>query len=145
VFHNRSKYINVRFYFIRVCIASKEIEVDYIKILNKSLIFLQNPSKLKGFYTLEKLWDLLEVKFRGVLRIKFEISRKIREDTSIMWVHWLTNSKLNLTSCIMSCHSILFIAFMKGLDIYISINRSISKKLREEMKIHVIETCCILL
>ncbi|KAL0447558.1 UNVERIFIED_CONTAM: Retrovirus-related Pol polyprotein from transposon RE1, partial [Sesamum latifolium] len=35
VFHDRSKHIDARFYFIRDCIANKEIEVEYVKTLDQ--------------------------------------------------------------------------------------------------------------
>ncbi|KAL0457722.1 UNVERIFIED_CONTAM: Retrovirus-related Pol polyprotein from transposon TNT 1-94 [Sesamum latifolium] len=35
VFHDRSKHIDVRFHFIRDCVANKEIEMEYVKTLDQ--------------------------------------------------------------------------------------------------------------
>lgn len=43
VFHDRSKHIDARFHFIRDCIASKQIEVEYIKTLDQVADILTKP------------------------------------------------------------------------------------------------------
>lgn len=49
VFHDRSKHIDARFHFIRDCIASKEIEVEYIKTLDQVADIFTKPLKTERF------------------------------------------------------------------------------------------------
>jgi len=58
VFNDRSKHIDIRFYFLRYCIANKEVEVKYVKTQDQVADIFTKPLKYDLF---EKIRDMLRV------------------------------------------------------------------------------------
>lgn len=59
VFHKRSKHINIKYYFIRDCIAKKELELKYVKALDQVADIIRKTLKFEIFQRL-----------RGILGVK---------------------------------------------------------------------------
>ena len=58
VFHDRSKHIDTRFYYLRDCIINKEVEVKYVKTQNQVAYIFTKPLKYDVF---AKMRDMLGV------------------------------------------------------------------------------------
>jgi hypothetical protein len=58
VFHNRSKHIDIRFYYLRYCIANKKVEVKYVKTQDQVADIFTKPLKYDFLQRLEICWEL---------------------------------------------------------------------------------------
>jgi hypothetical protein len=65
VFHERSKHIDIRFHYLRDCIANKEVEVKYIKTQDQVTDIFTKPLKYNVFI---KMRDMLGVMKKSSLR-----------------------------------------------------------------------------
>jgi hypothetical protein len=65
VFHNRSKYIDTRFHYLRDCITNKEVEVKYVKTQDQVTDIFTKPLKYNVFI---KMRDMLGVMKKSSLR-----------------------------------------------------------------------------
>ena len=52
VFHDRSKHIDTRYHFIRECIASKEVQLDFVKSQDQVADIFTKPLNYDTFYKL---------------------------------------------------------------------------------------------
>jgi hypothetical protein len=58
VFHERSKHIDIRFHYLRDCIANKKVEVKYVKTQDQVADIFIKPLKYDVFI---KIRDVLGV------------------------------------------------------------------------------------
>jgi hypothetical protein len=58
VFHDRSKYFDTRFHYLRDFITNKEVEVKYVKTQYQVRIFSQSHSNMMFLPRLEICWEL---------------------------------------------------------------------------------------
>jgi hypothetical protein len=57
VFHEWSKHIEIKYYFIRDKVHEREVNIQYISIDEKTIDILTNPlSRIKFAYLRDKLW-----------------------------------------------------------------------------------------
>jgi len=63
IFHDRSKHIDTRYHFIRECIASKEVELKYVKTQDQVADIFTKPLKIEDFR-----------RMRAMLGVRKEIS-----------------------------------------------------------------------
>jgi hypothetical protein len=65
IFHDRSKHIDIRFYYLKDCIANKEVEVKYVRTQDQvANIFI----KLLKYDVFAKIRDILRVIRKSSLR-----------------------------------------------------------------------------
>ncbi|KAG6418439.1 hypothetical protein SASPL_120643 [Salvia splendens] len=55
VFHNRSKHIDIRFHYIRECVANQEIQVKYVKSQDQVADIFTKPLKFEDFIKIRML------------------------------------------------------------------------------------------
>ena len=67
IFHDRSKHIHTRFYYLWDCIANKKVEVKYVKIQEQVANIFTKPLKYSVFFII-KMRDVLEVINKSSLR-----------------------------------------------------------------------------
>ncbi|PKA46909.1 Retrovirus-related Pol polyprotein from transposon TNT 1-94 [Apostasia shenzhenica] len=65
VFHDRSKHIDIRYHFIRECIAKMEIQLKYIKSQDQVADVFTKPIKSSTF---QKIYEQLGMMRRSSLR-----------------------------------------------------------------------------
>jgi len=69
VFHERSKHIDIRFHYLRDCIANKKVEVKYVKTQYQVADIFIKPLKYDVFI---KIRDVLGVMKKSSLRWNVE-------------------------------------------------------------------------
>jgi hypothetical protein len=69
VFHERSKHIDIRFHYLRDCIANKKVEVKYVKTQDQVADIFIKPLKSDVFI---KIRDVLVVMKKSSLRWNVE-------------------------------------------------------------------------
>ena len=72
VYHDRSKHIDTRFHFIRQCVQTEAIELEYVNIDEQLADILTKALARKRFLELREKIDLKKVstyltKYRGVM------------------------------------------------------------------------------
>ena len=60
VFHDRSKHIDIRYHYIRECIARKDVQVEYVKSQDQIADIFTKPLKFEDFVRLRNLLGLIK-------------------------------------------------------------------------------------
>ncbi|KAL5540945.1 hypothetical protein UlMin_044921 [Ulmus minor] len=60
VFHDRSKHIDIRYHYIRECIARKDVQVEYVKSQDQIADIFTKPLKFEDFARLRNLLGLIK-------------------------------------------------------------------------------------
>ena len=55
VFHDRSKHIDTRYYYIRECITRKDVQLEYVKSQDQVVDIFTKPLKHEDFVKLRSL------------------------------------------------------------------------------------------
>jgi hypothetical protein len=82
VFHNRSKYVNIWFHYLRDCIKTKKIKINYVKFQNQVANIFTKSLKYGVFV---KIRDMLGVIKKSSLRgnvenkLYFNFSKKYKK------------------------------------------------------------------
>ena len=65
VFHDRSKHIDVRYHYIRECVARKDVQVEYVKSQDQVADILTKPLTSEDFRRLRNLLGVTRSSLRG--------------------------------------------------------------------------------
>ncbi|KAE8667942.1 hypothetical protein F3Y22_tig00112352pilonHSYRG00005 [Hibiscus syriacus] len=65
VFHDRSKHIDIRYHYIRECVARKDVEVEYVKLQDQVADIFTKPLTSKDFLRLRNLLGVTRSSLRG--------------------------------------------------------------------------------
>ena len=71
VFHNRSKYIDIRFHYLQDYIANNKVEVQYMKTQDQVADIFTKPLK---YEVISKMRDILGVMMKSSLRGDVEVN-----------------------------------------------------------------------
>ncbi|KAK9131946.1 hypothetical protein Scep_011474 [Stephania cephalantha] len=71
VFHDRSKHIDIRYHYIRECVARKDVEIEYVKSKDQVRYIYQAPTS-EDFIRLRNLLGVTRSSLRGVLDHKLD-------------------------------------------------------------------------
>ncbi|KAE8657590.1 hypothetical protein F3Y22_tig00116989pilonHSYRG00496 [Hibiscus syriacus] len=67
VFHDRSKHIDIRYHYIRECVARKDVEVEYVKSQDQVVDIFTKPLTSEDFLRLRNLLGVTRSSLRIVL------------------------------------------------------------------------------
>ncbi|KAE8676644.1 hypothetical protein F3Y22_tig00111582pilonHSYRG00249 [Hibiscus syriacus] len=65
VFHDRSKHIDIRYHYIRECVARNDVEVEYVKSQDQVADIFTKPLKSEDFIRLRNLLGVTRSSLRG--------------------------------------------------------------------------------
>ncbi|KAE8697001.1 hypothetical protein F3Y22_tig00110637pilonHSYRG00668 [Hibiscus syriacus] len=72
VFHDRSKHIDIRYHYIRECVARNDVEVEYVKSQDQVADSFTKPLKSEDLIRLRNLLGVTRSSLRGVLDHKLD-------------------------------------------------------------------------
>ncbi|KAE8655864.1 hypothetical protein F3Y22_tig00117016pilonHSYRG00207 [Hibiscus syriacus] len=72
VFHDRSKHIDIRYHYIRECVARNDVEVEYVKSQDQVADIFTKPLKSEDFIRLRNLLGVTKSSLKGVMDHKLD-------------------------------------------------------------------------
>lgn len=74
VFHDQSKHIDNRYHYIRKCIDSMDVQVEYVKTQYQLADIFTKPLKSEIFYALQRLLGVTNSSLKEALEIELDLA-----------------------------------------------------------------------